>query len=73
MNGKNESREQLLITETLTHKVEEADTSGNQRNVSHLGDTSILPALFAAFLLKAMAELNCGAGVRERKSLSNKS
>ena len=53
---------ETLITETLTHKAKEADTSGNQRNVSQLGDTSIHPTLSAAFLLKAMGELDRGGG-----------
>lgn len=78
MNGKRgkaereEKGKETLITETLTHKKGEADTSGNQRNVSQLGDTSIHPALSAVFLLKAMSELDWGGGWRgvgKRKSL----
>lgn len=67
-----EKGKETLITETLTHKKGEADTSGNQRNVIQLWDTSIHPALSAAFLLKAMAELDWGGGVGKRKSLRNK-
>ena len=64
---------ETLITETLTHKKGEADTSGNQRNAIQLGDTSIHPALSAAFLLKATGELDWGGGgVGKRKSLRNK-
>ena len=63
--GKAEGEEkgkETLITETLTHKKGEADTSGNQRNVIQLGDASIHPALSAAFLLKAMRELDWRSG-----------
>ena len=61
---------ETLITETLTHKKGEADTSGNQRNAIQLGDTSIHPALSAAFLLKATGELDWGGGglVKEKAS-----
>lgn len=67
MNGKREERHreggiETLITETLTHKEEEADTSGNQRNASQLGDTSIHPALSAVFLLKATGESDWDGG-----------
>lgn len=66
MNGKRRKTEgeerESLITETLTHKEGEADTSGNQRNVSQLGDTSIRPAFSAVFLLKAMGEFDSGGG-----------
>lgn len=54
--GRNGGKE-TLITETLTHKREEADTSGNQRNASQLEDTSIHPALWAVFLLSATSGL----------------
>lgn len=56
-----------LITETLTHKKGEADTSGNQRNAIQLGDTSIHPALSTAFLLKVTRE--SGGGLVREKSL----
>ena len=66
--GREKKGKETLITETLTHKKGEADTSGNQRNVSQLGDTSIHPALSAVFLLKAMSELDWGGGrVGKRK------
>lgn len=71
--GRGEKGKETLITETLTHKKGEADTSGNQRNAIQLGDTSIHPALSAAFLLKATGELVWGGGgVGKRKSLRNK-
>lgn len=59
-----------LITETLTQKKGEADTSGNQRNASQLGDTSIHPALSAVFLLKL--RVSWEGGGRGRKNLRNK-
>ena len=67
LNGKREQKQRegkkkTLITETLTHKAGDADTSGNQRNVSQLWDTSIHPALSAALLLKAMGEMDWGGG-----------
>lgn len=69
MNGKRvekqregEKGKETLITETLTHKKGEADTSGNQRNVVQLWDTSMHSALFAVFLLKAQGELDRGWG-----------
>lgn len=78
MNGKREEKQregekgkETLITETLTHKKGEADTSGNQRNVSQLGDTSFHPALSAVFLLKATGELDEDGGW-QKTSLRNK-
>ncbi len=63
---------ETLITETLTHKKGEADTSGNQRNVIQLGDTSIHPALSAVFLLKATGELDWGGGLVKEKASETK-
>lgn len=63
MNGKKEEKQretkkgkETLITETLTHKKAEADTSENQRNVSQLGDASFHPALLYFYL--KMGELD---------------
>lgn len=69
MGGK--KGKETLITETLTQKKGEADTSGNQRNVSQLEDTSIHSARSAVFLLKAMGEVD-GMGVGRGESLRNK-
>lgn len=79
MNGKRVEKQreggkgkETLITETLTHKKGEADTSGNQRNVIQLGDPSIHPALSAVFLLKAMGELDWSGGLVNEKASETK-
>ena len=76
MNGKRlerlregEKGKETLITETLTHKKGEADTSGNQRNVSQPGDTSIHPAFCCISTYVHTAEQDWGGGAGQRKCL----
>lgn len=61
-------RKETLITETLTHKKGEADTSGNQRNVSQLGKHPSIQSFLLYLYLKLW--VNWGGGVVKEKKIS---